>query len=983
MKKLNTALALALILQTLAGVLPVQAAEAPPLPSSFYGTVTLDGADVPAGTPVTAWVRGVQVAQAPSRTTDGDAVYVIDVPADDPATTQIEGGREGQAVLFKVDGYAAGQLGTWRSGVVTELDLAAVGHDGPDLAVVKDNGGMEVYVGQAVTYTLTVINVGRQAATGVSVVDTLPDHVTFVAAGEGGSEADGVVAWPAFDLDVDGIAERTVVVEVGDPLAAGVNVITNTVSVADDGAGGADPTPINNTAVDADTVAAAPALAITTRELLLCAPDDPVLPSLSSFLISSVQEVEYSCGEGALSTGARDRLASAARALGHAFEDDPLVTGGDDLLALGDAIGAHTACDAVLFSDLSALQVAVADLQDQVCGVAHHGVNAAFQPGSTFTLIGKPVTYTLSVQNRGAQLTAYTIDLQSPISNLQSPFTVTLDAGQVFSVPVVATPLEVGDYTLLADVSAVGQEGFLPHTQATAVLRGLDAYLEVVEVGAQPAFVEYASGTTATLHARIANLTQSPISGRARTRVWDASGSPVFTTTRLLRFESALLDVQYDLGALDTAGLERGFYTVTLEVLGADGSLVPEGETIPRGAGWGLLGVGQAVEARSWVDADVVVPGNPTVGTYIETELVAFEEPGSAEALDVSVPLDRAVFTPRSEGGTVDSASGKCALCAAGPALAAPSVPLVIDPPPATVAEPLGVVPGVALEPYAAPLQQSAWPYTKTVAIYNPGTTALTDYQVRLNVANEPGMNADFSDVRFKADPAGDFLPYWTESYSETVNAMMWVKVPNLPVGVTTELTMYYGNPAAEDAGDGETVFEFFDDFEGASLDTAKWVVDSDIVYSVADSKLTVTDAPPRSAWPELRGFKAVGYAPLQSGFVVEATDAYYEDTSAGIFNFGIVLSDGALPTQPIAEYFGDGWGGSTTGAREARIDSASYSSGKGSTSSASHHEFTIQKRPDNNVSVFWNGDLVLGPQASTTAIDSLYLLVNRWSGYN
>jgi uncharacterized repeat protein (TIGR01451 family) len=298
MKKLNTALALALILQTLAGVLPVRAAEAPPLPSSFYGAVTLDGADVPAGTPITAWVRGVQVAQAPSRTTDGDAVYVIDVPADDPATSQIEGGREGQAVLFKVDGYAAGQLGTWRSGVVTELNLDAVGHDGPDLAVVKDNGETEVYAGQPLTYTLTVVNVGRQAATGVSVVDTLPDHVTFVAAGEGGSEAGGVVTWPAFDLDVDGIAERTVVVEVGDPLAAGINVITNTVSVADDGAGGADPTPVNNTAVDADTVAVAPALAVTTRELLLCAPDDPVLPSLSSFLISSVQEVEYSCGAG-------------------------------------------------------------------------------------------------------------------------------------------------------------------------------------------------------------------------------------------------------------------------------------------------------------------------------------------------------------------------------------------------------------------------------------------------------------------------------------------------------------------------------------------------------------------------------------------------------------------------------------------------------------------------------------------------------------
>ncbi len=842
MKKLNAALALALILQTLAGALPVQAAEAPPLPSSFYGTVTLDGADVPAGTPVTAWVRGVQVAQAPSRTTDGDSVYVIDVPADDPATPQIEGGREGQAVLFKVDGYAAGQLGTWRSGVVAELNLAAVGHDGPDLAVVKDNGETEVYAGQPLTYTLTVVNVGRQGATGVSVVDTLPDHVTFVAAGEGGSEAGGVVTWPAFDLDVDGIAERTVVVEVGDPLAAGVNVITNTVSVADDGAGGADPTPVNNTAVDADAVAAAPALAVSTRELLLCAPDDPVLPSLSSFLISSVQEVEYSCGAGELSTGARDRLASAARALGRAFEDDPLVTGSDDLLALGDAIGAHITCDAALFSDLSELQVAVADLQDQVCGVAHHGVSAAFQPGSTFTLVGRPVTVTLFLQNRGTDLMAYTVNLQSPISTSSTPFTVTLDAGQTFTAPVVATPMEVGNFTLVADVQAVGQDGILsyaPHTQATAALRGLDAYLEVVEVSAQPVFIEHASGTTATLHARIANLTQAPISGRARTRVWDSAGSPVFTATRLLRFESALLDVQYDLGTLDTAGLERGFYTVTLEVIGADDTLFPEGDTIPRGAGWGLLGVGQAVEARSWVDADVVVPGNPTVGTYIETELVAYEEP-----LSMTVDLDRAVFTAEAGSGVVGSTPAKCALCAGGPTLAAPSVPLVVDSLPATVEEPVGIAPGVVLDMDAAPVQQSAWPYTKTVAVYNPGTSALTDYQVRLDVPYLTGMNADFSDVRFKADPAGDFLPYWTESYSESVSAVTWVKVDSLPAQSITELIVYYGDPTAVDESDGGSVFEFFDDFEGSAIDGGKWsVIGSADRLVVSDGYLDLTVA--------------------------------------------------------------------------------------------------------------------------------------------
>ena len=34
---------------------------------------------------------------------------------------------------------------------------------------------------------------------------------------------------------------------------------------------------------------------------------------------------------------------------------------------------------------------------------------------------------------------------------------------------------------------------------------------------------------------------------------------------------------------------------------------------------------------------------------------------------------------------------------------------------------------------------------------------------------------------------------------------------------------MYYGNPSATDESNGDAVFEFFDDFEGTSLDTSKW----------------------------------------------------------------------------------------------------------------------------------------------------------------
>lgn len=50
---------------------------APPLPSSFYGLVTLDGAAVSAGTLVTAWVDGIYVAESPTFVAKGNSVVSL------------------------------------------------------------------------------------------------------------------------------------------------------------------------------------------------------------------------------------------------------------------------------------------------------------------------------------------------------------------------------------------------------------------------------------------------------------------------------------------------------------------------------------------------------------------------------------------------------------------------------------------------------------------------------------------------------------------------------------------------------------------------------------------------------------------------------------------------------------------------------------------------------------------------------------------
>ena len=124
----------------------------------------------------------------------------------------------------------------------------------PDLKVLKTDGRVGVEPGEMLTYTLTVENVGTQPATGVSITDTLPQHTTFFTASHGGGETtedSGVVTWNGFGLDVGEMVTRTLTVEVADPWPDATPVLTNTVSVSDDGANGQDPVSANNT--DQDT----------------------------------------------------------------------------------------------------------------------------------------------------------------------------------------------------------------------------------------------------------------------------------------------------------------------------------------------------------------------------------------------------------------------------------------------------------------------------------------------------------------------------------------------------------------------------------------------------------------------------------------------------------------------------------------------------------------------------------------------------------
>ena len=97
----------------------------PPLPSSFYGRVSLDDADVSAGAAVSAWIDGVKFAETAAIVYAGHTVYAINVPGDDRESQAIEGGVEGDVITFRVSGYLAPDSAVWHSATNVEHDIEA------------------------------------------------------------------------------------------------------------------------------------------------------------------------------------------------------------------------------------------------------------------------------------------------------------------------------------------------------------------------------------------------------------------------------------------------------------------------------------------------------------------------------------------------------------------------------------------------------------------------------------------------------------------------------------------------------------------------------------------------------------------------------------------------------------------------------------------------------------------------------------------
>ena len=295
-------------------------------------------------------------------------------------------------------------------------------------------------------------------------------------------------------------------------------------------------------------------------------------------------------------------------------------------------------------------------------------------------------------------------------------------------------------------------------------------------------------------------------------------------------------------------------------------------------------------------------------------------------------------------------------------------------------------------------LFSSGWSWRKAHTIAGTADGAQTNYQLKLTVNYGAGSDsgssvycdsnckADFSDLRFTSSDGVTLLDHWIESYTASTSAVVWVEIPSIPASPgSVSIYMYYGNSAASSASNGDSTFLFFDDFPGTSLDANKWeVVGQTITYTVANSKLSVTDKGGADWGQSCVGFRAKQgggtYNPPDDSFAMEAIGLSWSSSGTSpMTHWGPALSDAT--TDKCYVEFLDAWA-YQYGAKSSLIDATSYSSGYGTLAASGIVRTLTTKDSSNNVRHYWDGSLIQGPLADATDYSQLFINVEKYSTY-
>jgi uncharacterized repeat protein (TIGR01451 family) len=422
-----------------------------------------------------------------------------------------------------------------------------------DLSVTKTDSPDPVRVGNALTYTVTVSNVGLFNATGATLADTLPANVTFGTAtpSQGAcAQAAGVVTCNLGTINTGASATVTITVT---PLAAAAGTITNAASVT---AAEADSNLANNSASQGTTVQPVADVSITKTD----APD-PVLAGANLTYTLTASNTGPNSATGITLTDtlpANVTYVSATASQGSCAQAAGVVT-----CNLGTLASAANATAAIVVRPTAAAVPSVSNTASVTAtefdpnaannsATAATTVNPAADLAVTKTdnpdpvVVGQSLTYTVVVVNNGpSQATGVTLTDTLPAgpafvsatstqgSCAQAAGTVTctigtMNSGATVTVTIVITPAAAGNLSNTASVTSGVSDPTAGNNSATAATTVNPAIPPGFNLSADPPVLVVSAGLAATY-----TITVTPTGGFTGNVALTCTGYPELTTCTL------------------------------------------------------------------------------------------------------------------------------------------------------------------------------------------------------------------------------------------------------------------------------------------------------------------------------------------------------------------------------------------------------------------------------------------------------------------
>ncbi|MGB0522362.1 MAG: DUF2341 domain-containing protein [Flammeovirgaceae bacterium] len=123
----------------------------------------------------------------------------------------------------------------------------------------------------------------------------------------------------------------------------------------------------------------------------------------------------------------------------------------------------------------------------------------------------------------------------------------------------------------------------------------------------------------------------------------------------------------------------------------------------------------------------------------------------------------------------------------------------------------------------------SNWQYQQVLTIDNTeNSSPLIDYQVYFTLNTQSlirkgQLEADGRDIRLVDLEGKKVICHWIEGALGTKDTKIWLKIDRVELKSLQQVLLLYGNPQAPAIADPSCVFNLFEGFDQAQLDTNKW----------------------------------------------------------------------------------------------------------------------------------------------------------------